>query len=231
MKNIEGGITLEVFFMAFKQGGWFMFFILGLALLGFAIIIERMIVIMIKNKVDSVVFVNQIVDHIQSDNLDGALRLCDQSNAALPQIVRDGLEQTENGQQEVQNSIELKAMSVIPKLEKRTGYLSMVANVATLTGLLGTIWGLITSFEAVAHADASQKAALLSGGIAMAMNTTAFGLIVAIPCMIAFAFLHERTNDLIDEINESVAKIFQFIEKKFKAQTKNNESQTNNWQK
>lgn len=202
--------------MAFKQGGWFMYFILGFALLGLGIIIERMIVIMLKNRVDSVGFVNQIVEYIQSDNIDGALRLCDRSKAALPQIIRTGLEQTDQGLQEVQNSIELKAMSVIPKLEKRTGYLSMTANVATLTGLLGTIWGLITSFQAVAFADASQKASLLSSGISMAMNTTAFGLIVAIPCMMAFAFLHERTNDLIDEINENVARIYKFLERKLK---------------
>ncbi len=214
--------------MAFKQGGWFMYFILGFALLGLGIIIERMIVIMFKNRVDSVGFVNQIVEYIQSDNIDSALRLCDRSKAALPQIIRTGLEQTDLGLQEVQNSIELKAMSVIPKLEKRTGYLSMTANVATLTGLLGTIWGLITSFQAVAFADVSQKASLLSSGISMAMNTTAFGLIVAIPCMMAFAFLHERTNDLIDDINENVARIFKFLERKLKKQ---NEPQTNNWKK
>ena len=217
--------------MAFKQGGWFMYFILALALLGLAIIIERMIVIMFKNKVDSVAFVNQIIDYVQSDNIDGALSLCDQSEAALPQIIRSGLEQNDQGLQEIQNSLELKAMSVIPKLEKRTSYLSMVANVATLTGLLGTIYGLIVSFQAVAHADASQKAALLSGGIAMAMNTTAFGLIVAIPCMMAFSFLHEKTNDLIDEINENTAKIFQFVEKKLKTPTVKDESKTSDWQK
>lgn len=208
-----------------------MYLILALALLGIAIIVERMIVIMFKNRVDSVGFVNQVVDYIQKDNIDGALRLCDRSKAALPQIIRSGLEQTDQGLKEMQNSVELKAMSAIPKLEKRTGYLSMTANVATLTGLLGTIWGLITSFQAVAQADAAQKAALLSGGIAMAMNTTAFGLIVAIPCMMAFAFLHERTNDLIDDINENVARIFQFLEKKFKSENKVYESETGNWQK
>ncbi len=222
---------MEAIFTAFKQGGWFMYFILALALLGLAIIIERMIVIMIKNKVDSLEFVNHIVDHIQSDNIDSALHLCDQSKAALPQIIRSGLEQNDHGLQEIQNSLELKAMSVIPKLEKRTSYLSMVANVATLTGLLGTIYGLIVSFQAVAHADASQKAALLSGGIAMAMNTTAFGLIVAIPCMMAFSFLHEKTNDLIDDINENTAKIFQFVEKKLKTPTVKDESKASDWQK
>jgi biopolymer transport protein ExbB len=218
--------------MAFKQGGWFMYLILALAMVALAIIIERLIVIMFKNRIDSVGFINQVVDYVQSDNIDGALRFCDRSNAALPQIVRSGLENfDENNEKEIQNAIELKAMSVIPRLEKRTSYLSMIANVATLTGLLGTIWGLITSFQAVAHADASQKAALLSGGIAMALNTTAFGLIVAIPCMMTFAFLHERTNDLIDDINENVSRLFQFIERKMKTKNTSYEHQESNWQK
>ncbi len=208
-----------------------MYVILGLGLFALAIVIERMIVIYLKNRIDSESFVNQVIENLQSDNLDGALRLCDRSGAALPQIVRAGLEQMEEGPEEVQNALELKAMSVIPKLEKRTGYLSMTANVATLLGLLGTIWGLITSFQAVAHAEAAQKAALLSSGIAMAMNTTAFGLMVAIPCMLFFSFLHERTNDLIDEINENVARIFQFINRKMRKTAKTYEPQTSTWQK
>ena len=222
---------MEAIALFFRQGGWFMWIILGIAIFALAIIVERFIVIYLKNRIVSVSFVNQVIEHLQTDNLDGALRLCDRSRAALPQIVRAGLEQLDEGPDEVQNAIELKAMAVIPKLEKRTGYLSMTANVATLLGLLGTIWGLITSFQAVAHAEAAQKAALLSSGIAMAMNTTAFGLMVAIPCMLFFAFLHEKTNDLIDEINENVARIFQFLRRKSIKSPKNYEPQTSSWQK
>jgi biopolymer transport protein ExbB/TolQ len=223
---------LDGIVLFFRQGGWFMYIILGIGLFGLAIIVERMIVIFIKNRIDSVAFSNQIIENIQVGNIDGALRVCDRSKAALPQIVRAGLERADEGLQDIQNAIELKAMSIIPKLEKRTGYLSMTANVATLLGLLGTIWGLITSFQAVAHADASQKAALLSSGIAMAMNTTAFGLMVAIPCMVFFAFLHEKTNDLIDEINENVARIFQYFAKtKSKNAEKVYEPKESGWQK
>jgi len=224
---------LDGIVLFFRQGGWFMYIILGMGLFGLAIIVERLIVIFIKNRIDSVAFANQVIENIQSGNLEGALRICDRSSAALPQIVRAGLEQADQGPEDVQNAIELKAMSIIPKLEKRTGYLSMTANVATLLGLLGTIWGLITSFQAVAHAEASQKAALLSSGIALALNTTAFGLMVAIPCMIFFAFLHEKTNDLIDEINETVARIFQFFARKYEPTTEEKayESKTGTWQK
>ena len=104
-------------------------------------------------------------------------------------------------------------MVEIPKLEKRTHYLSMIANVATLLGLLGTILGLINSFAAVAHADAADKATLLTAGISLAMNTTAFGLITAIPCLIGFTYLVEKTNEQIDEINENVARLFRYIVK------------------
>ena len=205
-----------------------MYLILTMGLIGVAIIIERLVVIMFKNRVDSVSFINQIVDSIQSNKLDYAMNLCDRSKAALPQIIRAGLEQAPQGLPEVQSAIELKAMSAIPKLEKRVSYLSMIANVATLLGLLGTIWGLITSFQAVAHADAAQKAALLSSGIALALSTTAFGLMVAIPCMLSFTFLYEKTNELIDDINENTARVYQFLARKLKANP-NYESEEKSW--
>ncbi len=87
----------------------------------------------------------------------------------------------------------------------------MIANVATLLGLLGTIFGLISSFAAVAHADAADKATLLTAGISLAMNTTAFGLVAAIPCLIGYTYLIETTNELIDEINENVARLYRHI--------------------
>ena len=99
-------------------------------------------------------------------------------------------------------------MAEITKREKRTHYLSRIATVATLLGLVGTIIGRIQSFQAVACADSSQKAALLSAGISVAMNTTAFGLIVAIPCMVCHSYIQSRTNAIIDEINENVARIY-----------------------
>lgn len=207
-----------------------MYLILGMGLIGVSIIVERIIVIMLKNRVDSSGLINQVLDSIQSGDVGKAISHCDRSGAALPQIIKAGLEQSDEGLPEVQNAIELKAMSVVPKLEKRVGYLSMIANVATLLGLLGTIWGLITSFEAVAYAEAAQKATLLSSGIAQALNTTAFGLIVAIPCMLSFSFLYERTNELIDDINENTARVYQFLSRRTKTR-KNNEPKEKSWEK
>jgi len=202
---------LDAVIAFFKNGGTFMYIILTIGLWGIAIIVERFIVIYFVNRIDSKGFTNQVVHLIRENKIDKALSLCDRSKAALPRIVRAGLEEADSAQEDIQNAIELRALTVFPKLEKRTGYLSMAANVATLLGLLGTIWGLIQSFQAVAHADASQKAALLTGGIALALNTTAFGLIVAIPIMFFYSILLEKTNEVIDEINENVGIIFQAL--------------------
>lgn len=186
-----------------------MYVILATLVIGLAIIVERVIFINVKNRIDTTRFVNKIIEFIQSGRVSSAVDLCTISKAALPTITKAGLQEYNKSPKEIQSAFELAAMSEIPKLEKRTHYLSMIANVATLLGLLGTIIGLIQSFQAVAGADSSQKAALLSAGISVAMNTTAFGLIVAIPSMVFHSYIQSKTNSIIDEINENVARIYQ----------------------
>ncbi|MCK6559808.1 MotA/TolQ/ExbB proton channel family protein [candidate division KSB1 bacterium] len=186
-----------------------MWAILLTLILAMAIIIERFIVLNFKNRIDSTAFVNKILELIQRGNIANAMELCSMSQAALPRITRAGLEEFMKNPGDVQHAMEVAAMSEIPKIEKRTSYLSLLANIATLLGLLGTIFGLIDSFAAVTNADASQKAALLASGIAVAMNTTAFGLIVAIPTLIFYSMLNERISSITDEINENAARIFQ----------------------
>lgn len=193
----------------FEAGGSWMWAILLTLILAMAIIIERFIVLNFKNRIDSTAFVNKILELIQRGNIANAVELCSMSQAALPRITRAGLEEFMKNPSDVQHAMEVAAMAEIPKIEKRTSYLSLLANIATLLGLLGTIFGLIDSFTAVTNADASQKAALLASGIAVAMNTTAFGLIVAIPTLIFYSMLNERISAITDEINENAARIFQ----------------------
>ena len=202
---------MEYISLAFKKGGPFMFIILGALVFGLAIIVERFIYIGVKNRIDTSKFVDKVLQLLNQGGIAKAVELCNLSKAALPVITKAGLQKYGKSPNEVQNAFELAAMNEIPKLEKRTHYLAMIANVATLLGLLGTIIGLIPSFEAVAAADSSQKAALLSAGISVAMNTTAFGLIVAIPCMISHSYIQSKTNSIIDDINENVARIYQRI--------------------
>lgn len=200
---------MEYINLAFRNGGPFMYVILATLIFGIAIIVERFTFITIKNRIDTTTFVNRVIELINGGGIQNAIKLCNESNAALPVITRAGLQEYGKSPKEIQSAFELAAMSEIPKLEKRTHYLSMIANVATLLGLLGTIVGLIQSFQSVAAADSSQKAALLSAGISVAMNTTAFGLMVAIPCMVFHSYIQSRTNALIDEVNENVMRIYQ----------------------
>jgi biopolymer transport protein ExbB/TolQ len=188
-----------------------MFIILFALILGVVVIIERVLAVRFRSRIDSDTFVNQIAQLLKAGDVNGAVEYCNRSNAALPNITKAGLMEMGRSEKDVQNALEIAAMVEIPKLEKRTHYLSMIANVATLLGLLGTILGLINAFAAVAHADAADKATLLTAGISIAMNTTAFGIITAIPCLIGYTYLVETTNELIDEINENVARLYRFM--------------------
>ena len=195
----------------FTQGGPVMFIILFALILGIVVILERVIAIRFKNRIDSDTFVNQIAQFLKAGQVNQAVDYCNRTNAALTNITKAGLLEMNKSDKDVQSALEIAAMVEIPKLEKRTHYLSMIANVATLLGLLGTILGLISAFAAVAHADAADKATLLTAGISIAMNTTAFGIITAIPCLIGYTYLIEATNELIDEINENVARLYRFM--------------------
>lgn len=195
----------------YVQGGWVMHFILFALIMGIVLIAERVRVIRFKNRIDSDAFVSQIIQLIKNGNVNQAVEYCTRSQAALPRIVKAGLLELNGSEKDIQNAIEVAAMVELPKLEKRTSYLAMIANVTTLLGLLGTIFGLIMAFATVAHADAADKSALLTAGISVAMNTTAFGIIAALPCMIGYTYLTEQANELIDEINENVARLYRYM--------------------
>lgn len=192
----------------FRDGGSWMYPILLFTLAGYAIVVERIIYIAYKNKIDTIAFVNRVLELLQRGNLANAIEFCRMSPAVLPKIIRAGLEEANKKTKDVQQAFELATMLEIPKLERRTQYLGVIANICTLLGLLGTIFGLIMSFQAVANAPASQKAILLMVGISTALNTTAFGLVGAIPCMLAHSFLQEKTKDIIDDININITRIF-----------------------
>jgi biopolymer transport protein ExbB/TolQ len=200
---------MDSIILFYRDGGAWMHAILLTMMFAIAIIIERFVYINFRNRIDTLAFVNKILELLQKGSVASALELCSVSRAALPRITKAGLEEYGKSPEAIQQAMELAAMNEIPKLEKRTTYLSLLANIATLLGLLGTIFGLIDSFKAVMVADASQKATLLAQGIAVAMNTTAFGLVVAIPTLIVYSMLNERVNAAINEINENVARIYQ----------------------
>jgi len=136
---------------------------------------------------------------------------------ALPEVVLTGIikaaKMKKPSFRAVQNAVDEGTLEVIPKLQSRIGYLNMIGNVATLIGLMGTIFGLIIAFRSVSAPgiDAAEKSRLLAHGIAVAMNTTLFGLAVAIPSIISYTYLHNKTNHLIDEIDEHTVKLINLM--------------------
>jgi biopolymer transport protein ExbB/TolQ len=148
---------------------------------------------------------------ILGGNFVKAVKLANTVDSPLARIVKAGLLQVRRPDEVIQSAMDEAALNEVPYLESRTGYLAMLSNVATLTGLLGTVVGLIHSFGAVSNADPAQKGTLLAAGISEAMNCTAFGLIVAIPALLAYAVLQSRTQKCVDEINEGSVRIVNLI--------------------
>ncbi len=196
-------MSVSTFINFFQAGGFFMYPILLVLAVATAIVVERIVVIA-RSGTNGERLWGQIAAPIQGRRVDEAVRHCTQSRTPLHRVLASGVRGMKGSftREDVQGSVDEAMMQVIPRLEARLSYLPNLANVATLLGLLGTIVGLIQAFTAVSLADPSQKATLLAKGISVAMNTTAFGLIVAVPLMLVYGFLQSRTNRVIDTVEE-----------------------------
>ena len=194
----------------FQEGGWGMYPILLLFFLTVGIAAERFLYIS-KSRVDTDKLMSLLKSQIVSGNIQGALNTCQSSPSPVTRIVAAGLRRAGGTDHDVQQGMDEEALRELPKIEKRTGYLAMLGNLATLAGLLGTITGLIKSFAGVAGVDPSMKATMLSKGISEAMNCTAFGLGVAIVGLIGFAVLNGKTQGIEDDINEASVQILNLV--------------------
>ena len=193
---------------AFRTGGIWMYLILVISVIAIGIIIERFIFLFFKYNINANAFMAQIQKLVMAGNIDRAIKLCNAApSAALPKVVKAGLTRANKGEIAIQNAIEEATLEVVPMISRRTPALLALANVATLLGLLGTILGLIEAFDALKDAPPEQKQELLAGGIALAMNTTAFGLIVAIPTLLAHLFLSGIQKKIVDEIDQYAVKL------------------------
>ena len=204
--------TIQFLMEQYKQGGWFMHPIAIAGAISIAIIVERVIRLIFQYGVDGTSFMFEIQKHVLANDLDGAIRICNGAgHALLPRVIKAGLQRASRDEQQIQNAVDAASLEVIPKLERRLHYLALIANLATLLGLLGTISGLIHSFTAVATAEASKRQEILSAGIAEALNCTAFGLLIAITTMIFHAWLSGRASMLIEEIDEFGVKLIDLL--------------------
>ena len=155
----------------------------------------------------------KIVPFLKAGNFQEAATVTGKSKAAIGSILTYGLYRVKSARRrdDVEKAMEESLMEVLPRLEKRTHYLATLANIATLLGLLGTIIGLIRAFTAVANANPADKADMLSASISIAMNTTAFGLMVAIPLLLIHVLLQTKTNQIVDSLEMASVKFLNAI--------------------
>jgi biopolymer transport protein ExbB/TolQ len=199
--------TLAVFM---DEGGIFMWIILATWTFGIAISLER-IKSLFTYDIDGSSLMNMIKKHVLNNDVQKAIQSCSNSNALLPMVLKSGLKRANQEKDQIQDAVDSTILEVAPKIEKRMSYLGLVANVSTLIGLLGTIYGLIESFAAVANADPASKAKLLALGISKAMNTTAFGLISAISIMVVHNILSNKSDKIIAEVEEYSLKLVDLL--------------------
>lgn len=196
----------------FQEGGFFIFPIGFVLALGLAISLERWL-FLTREKMRNAKAFDNFLPLLRTTDLEKMLMFSRESTAPVTRIIGCGLDMMKVSKQraDIENSMSEGMLEAIPRLEARTGYLAVFANVATLLGLLGTIIGLIGAFSAVASADPAEKSRILSESISVAMNTTAFGLIAAIPLLIMHAVLKNKTQKIVNSIEMAAVKFLNIM--------------------
>ncbi len=196
----------------YQQGGLTMWFILFWLVCAIAVIAERA-VYLFGASINKEVFLATMQKCILAGDVAKAVKMASAANAPLARIVQAGLVKVNRPDEEVQAAMDEAALREMPRINKRTGYLALFSNLAMLSGLLGTILGLIKAFGAVGgeSIDPSQKARILAEGISAAMVCTAFGLLAAITALMGFAFLNGKTQALEDDINEASVQVLNLV--------------------
>jgi biopolymer transport protein ExbB/TolQ len=216
LANAGGHGAQRTFFeevaMRWEAGQWGMYPIAVCLVFSLAIMIERGILLFGKASINKDAFLRGLKKHIYAGDLDKAINyVAGQKQTPLTQVIKAGLMNVPKGEEEVQAALDEASLRETPRLEARTGYLAMLGNAAMLAGLLGTVSGLISCFEAVANVNPADKATILANGISEAMNCTGFGLLTAIPAVIAFSILSGRCTALVNDINETSVSVLNLI--------------------
>lgn len=196
----------------FQEGGAFMLPISIVLAIGLAIALERWFFLSSSNSANK-----KALSHIQpllnQQDYPAIIHYAQSNTSTIATLIAAGLARLEHypRREDIEYAMEESVVEALPRLEKRTAYLATLANIATLLGLLGTIIGLIAAFSAVANADPAEKATLLSQSISVAMNTTAFGLIAAIPLLLCHSVLQTKTTEIIDSMEATGVKCLNLL--------------------
>jgi biopolymer transport protein ExbB len=204
----------------FREGGPFMFVNLVACAVAVAIIVERMISLAFRLNVNAAPFMEQIQKLVMTGNVDRALKLCGAApKAALSRVVRAGLSRANRGEAEVSRALEEAVLEVTPLVSKRIASLWSLANIATLLGLIGTIMGLIGTFRSLGAASPEMKQMMLTKGISEAMNNTAFGLGIAVTCIVAHLLLISKSKAMIEEIEFNALRLENLLARRSAGET------------
>ncbi len=200
----------------YTDGGPFMGVILGVMALAVAVSVERLIFYYFICKKKGTSLVSELARSLNENKIEQARKILSRGSDPKTMLLKTALERFDAGMgiEEIQEGVEEEAIKQVPRLSQRLNYLTLFANIATLLGLLGTITGLQLSFSSLANVEAAKKAAMLASGISQAMLTTAFGLIVAIPCMVIYTFLYNKQSQLVKDLDEATVKFLNYLKKK-----------------
>jgi biopolymer transport protein ExbB len=203
----------------FVAGGPFMYPILIVFAVGTAIAVERYVTLTILTARNHNAW-NKVQPALMNGDFENAREMTSKDDSAISRLLGLGLARqgAVRRREDIEIAMEEGMMEIIPQLEKRTAYVALASNIATLLGLLGTIMGLIQAFTAVSDANPAEKADLLSASISVAMNTTAFGLIVAIPLLITHTVLTAKTGQIVDGLEMASVKVLNVISAKARRQ-------------
>lgn len=198
MGNILSGFTGE--------GASFLWIIFLLGCCGLSIMVTK-IIIVLKSSRGRKKFLDDVFDLIKKGEIEKAIKCSKESELPIAKVFAAILQKANKGEKSMNRAVDELFLTESPKLTRFTPLLSTIANVSTLTGLLGTIFGLIMSFNAVANVPAAQRAQALADGIAVAMRATLLGLTVAIPCLLVYGLIMSQIEKLIEEMDEKSVKL------------------------
>jgi len=204
----------------FQTGGVFMYPILFVFAFGIAIAVERYLKLTIVRNANRGMW-DKLHPVLAKGDFDTARKMTEENKSTVSRLLNTGLELqgAVRRRDDIEIAMEETMMEIIPQLEKRTPYIALFSNIATLLGLLGTIMGLIEAFTAVANANPAEKADLLSASISVAMNTTAFGLMAGIPLLIIYVVLTSKTGEIVDSLEMASVKTLSIITKMARRQS------------
>ncbi len=201
---------------AFNAGGPFMWVLLVVFAVACAVVTDRLIFYFFICKPNGARLVAEVATALNTGDTVKAKKAVSTRKAPMNMLMQTAIERFVSGISygDIQKSVDQTAVREMPRMTQRLNYLSLFANIGTLLGLLGTIVGLQEMFGSLAAVEAEKKAAMLASGIAQAMNATAFGLLVAVPCMVMYTMLHNKQQQITRDLDESIMRLLDYLEKK-----------------